>query len=75
MFIVTRCVGAVGKIIFAYGNLLAKCSATSANPSDVSPKPWHIIMVADWDASFEGVRVMVPSPERVVVWKDAIVGP
>jgi len=39
-------------------------------PSEESPRPWQIIMVADWREGLLGVTVMVPSPCRVVV--DAI---
>jgi len=60
---VTGCTGAVGRIIFKCGILVAIIWATSAKPSAVSPSPWLITMRPDWLASFLGEMVMVV-PER-----------
>lgn len=65
MFILTGCVGAVGRMIFKCGICLAIICATSANPSAVSPSPWDMTTRPDCAAGFFGERVMV-DPERVV---------
>ena len=36
----------------------------SANPSELSPRPWQMTTRADWSASLAGLTVMVPSPDR-----------
>lgn len=61
----------MGKMNLTWGIWEARCSATSLKPSEESPRPWQIIMVALWREGLLGVTVMVPSPCRVVV--DAIV--
>ena len=61
----------MGRMNLTWGIWEARCSATSLKPSEESPRPWQIIMVADWREGLLGVTVMVPSPCRVVV--DAIV--
>jgi hypothetical protein len=58
-FIVTGCVGAVGRIIFKCGMEAAIICATSANPSAVSPRPWEMTRRPDCCAGFVGERVMV----------------
>mmetsp|Transcript_15376 Transcript_15376/g.20030 ORF Transcript_15376/g.20030 Transcript_15376/m.20030 type:complete len:131 (+) Transcript_15376:870-1262(+) len=69
-FIVTGCVGAVGRMNFTYGNLEARCSATSTQPSEVSPNPCDRTMAALCVDGFFGDTSMRPDPVRLVVWDD-----
>jgi hypothetical protein len=46
---------------------LLRTSATSANPSLVSPSPWQNTTRPDWIDSLRGEIVMVPSEFRRVV--------